>query len=80
MAGTFILVQKGVDDNGRFFFALGSEIGFLNLPLHSLKAMRLMGGRVITMTEDLVINAATFVYKDSVAGTQALLTGLLTNP
>lgn len=70
-----VLVQKGVDDNSKFF-ALGSEIG-LKLATAQFESYSEANGWVVTMTEELVINAATFVYKDSVAGTQALLTGLL---
>ena len=71
-----VLVQKGVNDNSKFF-ALGSEIG-LKLATAQFESYSEANGWVITMTEDLVINAATFVYKTSVANTQALLTGLLT--
>ena len=71
-----VLVQKGVNDNSKFF-AMGSEIG-LKLTAATFESYSEADGWTVTMVEELAINAATFVYKTSVADTQALLTGLLT--
>ena len=71
-----VLVQKGVNDNSKFF-AMGSEVG-LKLTAATFESYSEARGWTVTMVEELAINAPTFVYKTSVADTQALLTGLLT--
>ena len=70
-----ILKQKCVTDNSRFM-VIGSEVG-AKLATATFESYSEARGWTVTMTEELAINAATFLYKTDVATTQSLIDSLL---
>lgn len=70
-----ILKQKGVTDNSRFM-VIGSEVG-AKLATATFESYSEARGWTVTMTEELAINAATFLYKTNVTTTQSLIDSLL---